>query len=242
MAEWPDDLLAGTDRPRALPPALRRRLEEQLLSGADTARSLTPELSAKLASDLSDPVAVVLADVDGPRDLRPELRRQLHSQLGRTRRRARVVAAAAAAVIVIAGAGVVVRRATESRSSGRPVAAAPAPPSTVLAQGGQADSGLAARPTAGPVAGAGNRIDSSAPAPVNPPAGPSAGGTWVTITGNGFTGATAVRFGSTAAARVVVVSDDQLRVLTPAHPAGVVDVTIVTPAGTRPVGRYTYGS
>jgi hypothetical protein len=247
MAEWPDDLLAGSDRPRPLPPALRQRLEEHLLSGADAARPLDSELSARLASDLSDPVAVALADADGPRDLSPELRRRLQSRIGRRHRRARqLLAAAAAVVVVIAGAGVLVRRATESRSSaGRPVAAS-APASTVpgaLSAGPKSQGGVAAvSPTAGSGAGAANRLDQAAPSAVNPPGGPSAGGTWVTITGNGFTGATAVRFGETAAAPFVVISDGQLRVLTPAHPAGVVDVTVVTGAGTRVAGRYSYGS
>jgi hypothetical protein len=241
MGEWPDDLLAGSDRARPLPPALRQQLEEQLLSGADAARPLDSELSARLASDLSDPIAVALADVDGPRDLSPELRRRVQSRLGRRHRRARqMLAAAAAVVVVIAGAGVLVRWATESRSSpGRPVAAS-APASTVPAAGGQ--GGIAgASPAAGPITGAASRLDQSAASAVNPPAGPSAGGTWVTIIGHGFTGTTAVRFGETAAARFVVVSDVQLRVLTPVHPAGVVEVTVVTPAGPRPAGRYTYG-
>ena len=42
---------------------------------------------------------------------------------------------------------------------------------------------------------------------LSPTSGPAAGGTSVTITGTGFTGATAVDFGTTAATSVTVVSD-----------------------------------
>ena len=42
---------------------------------------------------------------------------------------------------------------------------------------------------------------------ISPTSGPAAGGTLVTITGTGFTGATAVDFGTTAATNVTVVND-----------------------------------
>jgi hypothetical protein len=60
------------------------------------------------------------------------------------------------------------------------------------------------------------------------------GGTVVTITGCGFTGATAVNFGATAAAAKTVDSDTQITATSPAHAAGLVDVTVTTPAGTSP--------
>lgn len=67
---------------------------------------------------------------------------------------------------------------------------------------------------------------------LSPVTGPIAGGTIITLTGSGFTGATAVSLGATAATAVTVVSDTQLTAVTPAASAGVVDVTVTTPAGT----------
>ena len=67
---------------------------------------------------------------------------------------------------------------------------------------------------------------------VSPSTGPAAGGTSVTITGTHLYGATGVKFGLTAATSVVVVSDTQITCTAPAHAVGVVDVTVVTPAGT----------
>ena len=66
---------------------------------------------------------------------------------------------------------------------------------------------------------------------VSPASGPATGGTTVTVTGTGFTGATAVHVG-TATAAFTVVSDTQLTVTTPAGTAGTVDVTVTGPGGT----------
>jgi hypothetical protein len=67
---------------------------------------------------------------------------------------------------------------------------------------------------------------------ISPTAGPMAGGNVVTITGTGFTGATAVLFGGTAAAGFQVVSDTQILATSPPLPSGTVDVTVTTPGGT----------
>lgn len=67
---------------------------------------------------------------------------------------------------------------------------------------------------------------------VSPGAGPLAGGTQVTITGTGLTGATAVSFGSSAGTQVAVVSSTELTAVAPARPAGAVGVTVTTPGGT----------
>lgn len=78
---------------------------------------------------------------------------------------------------------------------------------------------------------------------VNPPSGPMAGGTSVTITGSKFTGATSVKFGTSAATTFTVNSDTQITATSPAAAAGVVDVTVTTPSGTSAIGindRFTY--
>ena len=66
---------------------------------------------------------------------------------------------------------------------------------------------------------------------VSPPSGTSAGGTAVTITGTGFTGATRVAFG-TVAASYTVVSSTQITAVSPAEPAGLRNVFVTTPGGT----------
>lgn len=65
---------------------------------------------------------------------------------------------------------------------------------------------------------------------INPTSGPEAGGTAVTITGRGFTDATAVNFGDNAGTDFTVVSDTEITVNTPAG-VGTVPVTVTTPDG-----------
>ena len=66
---------------------------------------------------------------------------------------------------------------------------------------------------------------------LSPAFGPNAGGTSVTMTGTGFTGATAVNFGTTPATEFTVNSDTSITAITPAG-TGLVDVTVIAPAGT----------
>jgi alpha-tubulin suppressor-like RCC1 family protein len=68
---------------------------------------------------------------------------------------------------------------------------------------------------------------------VEPDEGPQAGGTSVTITGSGFTGATVVSFGSTAATSFTVNSDSSITAVAPAG-KGTVDVQVTTTYGTSP--------
>jgi IPT/TIG domain-containing protein/subtilase family protein len=63
--------------------------------------------------------------------------------------------------------------------------------------------------------------------------GPATGGTTVTITGSGFTGATEVRFGSSNASSFAVESEDAITAVSPPG-EGIVDVTVITPEGTSP--------
>lgn len=67
---------------------------------------------------------------------------------------------------------------------------------------------------------------------VSPASGTVSGGTTVVITGQYFTNATSVTFGSTEAASFTVDSDTQITAVTPAHAAGPVGVIVTTPAGT----------
>lgn len=77
---------------------------------------------------------------------------------------------------------------------------------------------------------------------IAPLTGPIAGGTSVVITGAGFTGATAVKFGALDAASFTVDSDTQLTAVTPAASAtGAVNVSITTPADSWTVKNgFTY--
>jgi DNA-binding beta-propeller fold protein YncE len=70
---------------------------------------------------------------------------------------------------------------------------------------------------------------------VEPNRGSPGGGTTVTITGTGFTGATAVRFGATSAKSFTVNSATSITAVSPkVKVTGTVDVTVATPAGTSP--------
>ncbi|MGA2530952.1 MAG: IPT/TIG domain-containing protein [Acidimicrobiales bacterium] len=66
---------------------------------------------------------------------------------------------------------------------------------------------------------------------VTPSAGPTAGGTVVTVTGTGFSGATAVSFGASSAV-FSVVSATSIQATSPPAAAGTFDVTVSTPGGT----------
>jgi len=75
-----------------------------------------------------------------------------------------------------------------------------------------------------------------------PTTGTVSGGTSVAITGSGFTGATAVRFGVTSAASYTVNSATSITAISPAG-TGTVDITVTTPGGTSTTSAadlYTY--
>ncbi len=79
---------------------------------------------------------------------------------------------------------------------------------------------------------------------LSPTTGPTAGGTLVTITGTGFTGATAVDFGTTPATNLTVVNDTTITADSPAG-TGTVDVTVTTPVGTSATSsadQFTYAA
>jgi hypothetical protein len=78
-------------------------------------------------------------------------------------------------------------------------------------------------------------LASQAPVPtvtgLQPHAGAASGGYAVTVTGTNFTGATAVKFGPTAATSFEVKSETQISAVVPAC-SGAVEVTVTTPSGT----------
>ena len=77
---------------------------------------------------------------------------------------------------------------------------------------------------------------------ISPASGPASGGTSVEITGAELSGASAVKFGTTAATAFTVQSSTRIVVVAPAG-SGTVDVTVTTPGGTSAksaANRYTY--
>ncbi|WP_111619789.1 IPT/TIG domain-containing protein [Paenibacillus pabuli] len=92
---------------------------------------------------------------------------------------------------------------------------------------------------------AGVLVDAIAPTitSVSPTSGPTTGGTTVTLNGTNLNGATAVKFGATAATSYTVNSATQITATAPAGSAGTVDVTVTTPGGTSTTSaadQYTY--
>ncbi len=76
---------------------------------------------------------------------------------------------------------------------------------------------------------------------ISPNTGTSSGGTGITLSGTGLTGATAVTFNGVPATSVNVVNSTTVTAVTPAHAVGVVDVVIDTPAGGATLTNgYTY--
>jgi hypothetical protein len=75
---------------------------------------------------------------------------------------------------------------------------------------------------------------------VTPGAGPDGGGTTVTVTGSGFTGATGVTFDGVPGTGFTVVDDRTLTVTTPAGAVGPADVVVTDAAGNGTGPVFTY--
>jgi hypothetical protein len=79
---------------------------------------------------------------------------------------------------------------------------------------------------------------------VRPRVGSTVGGNQVTISGDDFTNVTAVDFGSTPAADLLVDSSNAITAVTPAHAAGTVDITVTILGGSTspidPADQYTF--
>lgn len=80
-----------------------------------------------------------------------------------------------------------------------------------------------------------------APAPAISAITPPAAGEddQILITGTGFLGATAVKFGAVDATAFTVVAQSTIVATLPVGAAGSVNITVVTPVGTSPVRAYT---
>jgi hypothetical protein len=79
---------------------------------------------------------------------------------------------------------------------------------------------------------------------ISPTDGPVAGGTSVTITGSGFTGATDVKFGAASGAAVSILADTQITATSPPG-TGTIDITVTTPEGTStasPADMFRYAT
>jgi hypothetical protein len=80
---------------------------------------------------------------------------------------------------------------------------------------------------------------------LSPNTGTTAGGTAVVLTGNYFSLATSVMFGTVSAQQFVVNSPDQITAIAPAEAAGTFNVVVTTPDGTAPVSaavQFTYSA
>nr|WP_249153943.1 IPT/TIG domain-containing protein [Janthinobacterium lividum] len=78
---------------------------------------------------------------------------------------------------------------------------------------------------------------------VSPASGPATGGTAVTITGTGFTGVTALKFGANNGVSVTVVNATTITATSPSGSAGTVNVTVTATGGTSATGaanQFTY--
>ncbi|RDH39972.1 MAG: phospholipase [Candidatus Aquirickettsiella gammari] len=73
-----------------------------------------------------------------------------------------------------------------------------------------------------------------------PAAGPVAGGNAVIINGGGFTSASRVMFGGTAATAFTINSDSQITATAPAGIVGSVNIAVTTPNGTSAPSAYMY--
>jgi IPT/TIG domain len=77
---------------------------------------------------------------------------------------------------------------------------------------------------------------------VTPRGGPTAGGTTLTIDGEGFTASTTVSIGGVPAGPITFIDSTRLTVATPPHVAGLVDVVVTVPVfdAERLVWAFTY--
>ena len=242
-------LFGALDAPRPIPPATRAALERALTIPAPRRDRRSVFLGAAAA------VLLVVGAVGALRAGGSHSNRQVAAGPGHS--------------VPTAGLPPVLHAPSTAAPSAAGAAAPAAPRAAVrstttttwncglCARNGSINAKTAAPPSTGgtwqdtggpPVAGA--AMAASLPGPqitaVNPSSGSRLGGTIVTLTGYGFTGASGVNFGSRAAVNYTVVSDTEIRVMTPPSPArGPVGVVVTFPDGTStPTGgdapTFTY--
>jgi hypothetical protein len=66
---------------------------------------------------------------------------------------------------------------------------------------------------------------------ISPTSGSTTGGTLVTVNGSNFLNGALVAFGGVNSPNVTMTSSNQLVAVTPAHPAGIVDISVMNPDG-----------
>ena len=294
--DYPERLLAGSDRPRPLPPHLRARLEEALegVATTESARPLSGEVRDKLevslrpeaprgpekkwrewAPRLSVAAAVIIAlAIFVPALTHGPGPAASHSAAGplSTRSGLSMRAATPGALARPDHGGAMANPSTAPVSSTTPAANGagnangPAGNAPAANSNGPTRNANAPTPTIpsarlGPPTTSGrptvlgpDKSDLGAPQAaftastpavngIRPASGPTSGGQWVTVRGTNLSGATAVDFGRVPAPRVNAISATELRALTPAHPAGHVDVVVRGPAGrseVSPADRYSF--
>jgi len=80
-------------------------------------------------------------------------------------------------------------------------------------------------------------------AAVSPSSGPTAGGTFITVSGTNLAGTTSVTVGGAAATNVQVVNATTVTAVTPAGTASAKDVSVTTPSGTATLpNSFTYAN
>ena len=117
-----------------------------------------------------------------------------------------------------------------------PAAAAPSPAAPSPAASSAAAPGPEASSPAAPTSATDAVVTSVAPR-----MGTARGGTTVTITGTGFTGAAGVTFDGTAGTGFSInAAGTTIKVVTPGHMPGPVPMQLVFPGGTAAAGLFTY--
>lgn len=213
------EVFEGLDAPRPMPPKVRAAVEDVLIRTAPTDRRARVFLASAAA------VLLIVGAVAALRAGTPSQNRSVASGPVRS------VPAAGVPPVLEApttAAGASAAAAGGSEAAPHPATTAVRSTTTTTWNCGLCARNGAARATgaaAGPATtGAGQPLPVAAVMgphveSVDPSSGTRRGGTIVTLRGSGFTGANGVRFGSSSAVDFTVVSDTEIRVMTPPSPS-----------------------
>jgi hypothetical protein len=222
----PEDRLDDLATSRPLSPALRTRLEDSLLAGS--ARELGQSQDAELTDALW--LQELLSDLTAARPVPASVR----AAFVRRRRWTAVVGAAAA---FVAAAVVAATTLLPGQPTARTTAVGPAATADPIPRPGAfllRDPGAARHSDAVKAVTNGDQLSVRGRAAaglagvtsIMPSSGPARGGTWVTLSGYGFTPRTTVTFGGVPASRVEVRSATVVRALSPRHLSGAAEVSV----------------